>query len=415
MVDDRERQTQMEAKSIKRHCMVVHAHYPLGEPRVEREARALIRRGYEVDVICLRGDEEQPFEEVDGVDVYRLHVKRHKQHGPAVQLLEYLAFFLLAFFKLVVLQLRRRYIVIQVHNLPDFLVFATLVPKFAGVRVILDIHDLMPEFFASSFRSSMSSWPVRMLIWQEQLSCRFADHIITVTESWRETLIKRGVPPEKVTVVMNVADNRVFHAASSTKQPTNGNERFNLIYHGSLTKRYGLDLLVKAVGTARHEIPDIHLTIHGRGEFYPELVELVDELHLEEQIRFSTKLIPIEELPDLIRQADLGVVPYRGDIFTDGILPTKLMEYSALNVPVIASRTGAISEYFDETMVKFVNPGDLSSLVEGIMDLFRDRNQLSHYAENAKKFNQQFSWEKVSAGYVALVDGLSNSGRLKSN
>jgi hypothetical protein len=49
------------------------------------------------------------------------------------------------------------------------------------------------------------------------------------------------------------------------------------------------------------------------------------------------------------------------------------------------------------------------------MDLFRDRTQLSHYAENAKKFNQQYSWEIVSAGYVALVDGLSDSGRLKSN
>jgi glycosyltransferase involved in cell wall biosynthesis len=189
-----------------RQCMVVHAYYPLGETRVEREAHALIARGYEVDVICLRKEGEPAVDFQDRINIHRLPVKRHKRSGLAVQLFEYLVFFILAFVKLTALHLQRRYLIVQVHNLPDFLVFAALVPKVTGARVILDLHDLMPEFCAARFNSDVNSWLVRLVRWQEQLSCRFADHVITVTERWRERLVKRGLPAEKVTVVMLDAD-----------------------------------------------------------------------------------------------------------------------------------------------------------------------------------------------------------------
>src|SRR5512146_1742938 len=81
----------------KRHCMIVHAHYPIGEVRVEREALALLANGYEVDVICLRTNGEPATSVEDGVHVYRLPVTRHKGKGVFVQFLEYLAFFFLAF------------------------------------------------------------------------------------------------------------------------------------------------------------------------------------------------------------------------------------------------------------------------------------------------------------------------------
>jgi hypothetical protein len=137
-----------ERTNKKRHCMVVHAYYPLGETRVEREALALIEQGYEVDVLCLR-DQDEPAQEVtDGVNIYRLSVKRHRGRGPALQMLEYLAFFILVMAKLFVLHRQRRYGVVQAHNLPDFLVFSALWPKLTGARVILDLHDLMPELAA---------------------------------------------------------------------------------------------------------------------------------------------------------------------------------------------------------------------------------------------------------------------------
>ena len=114
-----------------RHCMVVHAYYPLGETRVEREALALIEKGFEVDVICLKDEGELSFENVDGVDVYRLPVMRNKG-GFIKQFGEYLNFFVRVLFKLISLHSKRKYQVIQVHNLPDFLVFSALYPKIRG-------------------------------------------------------------------------------------------------------------------------------------------------------------------------------------------------------------------------------------------------------------------------------------------
>lgn len=395
-----------KARTVRqRHCMVVHNYYPLREPRVEREARALVNHGYEVDVICLRGENEPAVDMSEGVRIYRLPVKRHRGKGAAVQLLEYVAFFSLAFAKLTSLHRQRRYRVVQIHNLPDFLVFAGLVPKLTGARVILDIHDVMPEFYASRFRTSMASWPVRLVRWQEQLSCRFADHVITVTDLWRDALVARGVAAHKASVVMNVADTRIFTRSADGERATTSDD-FHLFYHGTLTQRYGVDVALRAVAKVRYQIPGIRFTIHGSGEYLPALQQLAAELDLGNYVRFSMQSVPTTDLPRMIQSADVGLVPYQRDVFTDGILPTKLMEYVALAVPVIAARTPAIEAYFDNTMVQFFTPGDVNELAQCIVALYHNRQRLHTYAQNAERFNQRYNWPEVSAGYLALIDQL---------
>jgi glycosyltransferase involved in cell wall biosynthesis len=390
--------------SARRHCMVVHNYYPQREPRVEREAQALTAHGYEVDVICLREPGDPSFDVVDGVHVYRLPVKRRKGSGVAMQFMEYMSFFALASAKLAKLYRRRRYNVVQVHNLPDFLVFAAWLPKLSRARLLLDIHDLMPEFYASRFKSGMRSLPVRLVRLQEYLSCRFADHVISVTDLWRTALISRGLPADKVSVVMNVADDQIFVQPS---EPRAGDpEQFRLFYHGTITRRYGIDVAIRAVDMVRRRLPGVHMTIHGIGEYRDEMVQLVEQLGLQSHIQFTSDYIPTSDLPKIIRQADLGVVPYRRDVFTDGILPTKLMEYVALGVPVVAARTPVIESYFDETMVQFFTPEDHQDLARAILALHDDQARLRDLARNADRFNQRYNWQKVSAEYVALVDRL---------
>jgi glycosyltransferase involved in cell wall biosynthesis len=393
-----------DERSRRRHCMVVHAYYPLGETRVEREAQALVAQGTAVDLICPRTPGQPARADVDGVEVYRLPVRRH-DGGLAVQLLEYLSFFILAFFRLTSLHLQRHYDVVQVHNLPDFLVFVALIPRLTGARVIIDLHDLMPEFYAERHERSMDSLPVRLIRWQEWLSCRFADHVITVTELWRQTLIRRGQPADKVTVVMNVADDRVFHLdAAADVDRRDG--RFCLVYHGIMGRRHGLDLALRAVDQVRHAVPSIHLLLHGGGEYLPALESLASELGLQDYVQFSTHFIPTAELPALLQRADLAVVPYRNGVFSGEILPTKLMEYAALGIPAIASRTPAVAAYFDETNVQFFTPGDVDELAQCILTLYRDRTRLAELARNITGFNERYNWAKQRAVYLQLVDRL---------
>ncbi|HSG17079.1 MAG TPA: glycosyltransferase family 4 protein [Anaerolineae bacterium] len=398
-------------KRLKRHCMVVHAYYPLGETRVEREAMALIDRGYEVDVLCLRDEGECQTEVVDGVRIDRLPVRRHRGCGLASQLLEYLAFFLLVVIKLFSLQGRRRYSSIQCHNLPDFLIFAAFWPKLRGARLIIDLHDLMPEFYAARFGGRMDSWPVRLVKLEERLSCRFADRIITVTELWRQTLIERGVPAEKITVVMNVPDATYYHRQAGSK-PAAVNGEFEIIYHGTLTPRYGVDLIIQALAEIEHGSPEVRLTILGDGDHRQELLAMVADLGLEERVSFSDGFVPTPELPDLIRRANAGVVPNRDDIFTGALLPTKLLEYVALGLPIIAARTPAIATYFDDSTIEFFTPGSATDLAQHIRRLSCDPARRNELIQNTDAIYRHNSWREIARTYADLVDEVAMTGKM---
>jgi glycosyltransferase involved in cell wall biosynthesis len=380
--------------------MVVHAHYPVGEPRVQREAEALVDAGAEVDVICLRDQDEASTALVNGVRIYRLPVRRDKRRGAAGQFLEYLLFFALAFAQVTSLHLKRRYHVVQAHNLPDFLVFTALIPRLMGAAVLLDLHDLMPEFFVSRFGGRADGLAVHLVRLQERLSCRFANHVITVTQPWRDTLIKRGVPLEKCSVVMNVADSRIFTGPLTPRPSRDG---LHLMYHGTLTYRYGVDLILQVLAQIRQRAPNVRLTIHGRGEFLSALQQMAEQLHLNDIVTFSTRLVPMEELPRLLAEADVGLAPYRNDIFTDGILPTKLMEYAALGLPCIAARTTAVETYFRDTMVEFFAPGDMDGLARCILKLYDHREHLAELAQGCERFNRRYNWPQIRAEYLALV------------
>jgi glycosyltransferase involved in cell wall biosynthesis len=394
----------MEKKATRRHCMVVLAYYPWAETRVQREAEALVAQGYEVDVICLRAFEGVTQERHRGVQVYGLPVRLRK--GSFLkQLLDYLQFFILAAVKLTQLHKRQPYDVVQVHNLPDFLVFCALIPKLSGVLIILDLHDLMPEFYAGHFGQGGNPLLARLIRWQERLACSFSDHVITVSEHWRQALIKRAVPAHKCSVVMNVADENIFHWPEADRPRLPNKDAFRLIYHGTIVCRYGLDLALRAIDQVRHEIPNIHLTIVGAGDYKPTLIRMTQELGLNRHVTID-KLHMAEELPEIIRTADVGVVPYRNDVFTDGLLPTKLMEYAALGLPAIAARTTAIEAYFSDSMVEFFEPGDVDDLARCIRMLYKNPERMAELSKGSKKFNERYNWAKISAEYVALVERL---------
>jgi len=388
--------------------MIVHAYYPIGETRVEREALALVKGGFEVDVLSLSHKEDPKFEKVEGVNVYRLPVTRNKYGGMISQLFEYLRFFFLVFFKLLVLFPRRKYRTVQVHNLPDFLIFSALVPKLFGTRLILDIHDLMPEFFAMKTQKPMNSFLVRLVIIQEQLSCWFANHVVTVTDLWRVRLINRGVEARKVGVVMNVADDRHFYPRSLGSENGNSKDQFRLIYHGTFKEHYGMKELIQSIGLAREEVPGIHLTLQGVGEYHVEMSRLVEELGLQKEVTINNFAIPVYDLPEVIDQADMGIVPNRNDLFSGDLLPTKMLEYIALGKPVIAAKTRVISHYFDDTMVQFFQPGDPTSLSERIVYAYQHWDVILEQKNNFHKFTDQFNWELISGKYVELVSNLAD-------
>jgi len=400
-----------ENNPTPRHCMVVFASYPLGETRVQREADALVKHGYKVDVICLRLPGNPAVDSHKGVTIYRekyrFLAQLMKLVGLGEKFLKYINFFFAAAFKLTRLHFQNHYHTIQVHNMPDFLVFCAAIPKLLGIPIILDMHDLMPEFYAERFGQT-GSVVARLIRLQERLACRFADHVITVSELWRQALIRRGVPENKCSVVMNVADESIFHPSEQLPVQPHDEKSFRLIYHGIFVQRNGLDLAIQAIDRARHEIPGIHLSLIGAGEYLPQMVRMIEELKLDRHVTIDG-LHPAEELPEIIMSCHLGIVPIRSNVFTDTALSTKLMEYTALGLPVIAARTTANQAYHSDSNVEFFEPGNVDDLVRCILKLYHNPDRMAELALGSKNFNQRYNWTKISAEYVALVDSLRDN------
>jgi len=384
--------------------MIVQNYYPFAEVRVRREAEALAEQGHLVDVICRLHGTEPRQESVGGVTVHRLAVGE-KKWGLFSQLFDYLAFAFLAFLKVTQLHIRKRFDVVQAHNLPNFLVFSAIVPRLTGSRIILDIHDLMPEFFCSRYKTSLNNFGARLLRWEEYLSCRFAHRVITVTELWKETLIKRGVPKGKCFVVMNLADPAYFDGSGySRREYSTDQGRLRLIYHGTLAHRYGVDILLKALQLVKEDVPSVYLRIHGRGDFAATVLAMVPQLGLERHVEITTDFVSPRDLSQLIRSFHVGIVPYRQDIFTDGILPTKLLEYVALAIPAIVAKTDVISRYFDADAVEFFEPEDVNDLAYHILHLYRNQDRRQQLANSCQRFNSIYNWPRQKAAYVRFVE-----------
>ena len=214
-------------------------------------------RGRPVDVIALRRPEDGRDGVLNGVRITRLDVQRHQGAGLSVYLREYLSFLVRAGWTATRTHRRRGYAVVQVHSLPDFLVFAALPLKLVGVPVILDLHEAMPEFFKTRFPAVRSPLVRRALLLQERLSIAFADRVLSVNELMAERLLDLGVPPDKLTIVPNSPNLDLFDPSAHPRRAFREDGALRVIYTGALTPTYELDVAVDAIARLATERPDL--------------------------------------------------------------------------------------------------------------------------------------------------------------
>ena len=318
----------------------------------------------------------------------------------------YLQFFLRCLLKTTSLQLGKRYRVVHVNNMPDFFVFCALLPKLMGAKVILDIHDPMPNTFASKFKKGEYALPFRLLLWEERISAAFADQVLTVHDPVKDhVLVKQhGMSPASIKVIANFADDELF----ALREPVQGDGRLHLAFHGTILERYGLRDAMHALAGMRHR-DRITVKIIGEGDFSAELKELIGSLRLSNIVQFDNRMYPVQEIPRMLADCNLGLVPLEISSITNYALPLKLLEYLSMGIPSITVRNTAIGYYFGDDDCLFYEPGNVESLRTILDRLAASPAILRRYQQRAVVLREKFVWSREKRKYIDLLHELADN------
>lgn len=381
-------------------CMVAYTLYEM-DGRVRRYAEALAKRGAEVDVYSLKQPGQPDTGELNGVRIHRIQARVYNEKSPFTYLAKLILFLLRSAVALTKNSLGKRYDVIHVHSVPDFEVFAAIIPKLMGSKVILDIHDIVPEFYASKFNTSRNSLVFKTLVLLEKLSIAFSNHVIIANHIWHETLLSRSVTPENCTVLMNYPDTSIFRKVRRTRD----DGKFVMIYPGSLNWHQGLDIAIKAFAKIAGKFPEAEFQIYGEGGEKKALLDLIRELNLEDRILFKG-MKPMHEIAHVMAEADLGVVPKRAVSFGNEAFSTKIPEFMAVGVPVIASSTMIDRYYFNDSQILFFKSEDVDDLATKMETLINDPLLCARLVDNGDAYVRDNNWDVKINEYFDLIRSL---------
>ncbi len=384
-------------------CAVAYSYYE-SDNRIRRYAETLVKRGDNVDFFAIGYKGQKAFEVINGVNVYRIQSRVVNEKHKLDYFFRIVLFLFRSFYHITIKHLKRPYKLVHVHSVPDFEVFAALVPRLTGAKVILDIHDLVPEFYCGKFKSGKNNLICRLLLRIERVCCSFANHVIISNDLWRDKLISRSVRRDKCTTILNYPDPAIFtYTDKNCTKATNA--PFIAVYPGSLNYHQGVDIAVKAMKIVNKTTKNIQFHIYGSGPLVPELKKLISNDNLADSV-FLFEDRSLEAIAEVLLNADLGIVPKRADGFGNEAFSTKIFEFMLMGVPVIAAETKIDRYYFNDSVIEFFHAGDENSLAEKVLHIYSDSKRREEIVQNALTYAESNSWSKKKSVYLKIVDQL---------
>lgn len=395
----------------KRAIVVLFSHFP-GDARPRRAAEALVQEGMSVEMICLTEGNGEPAREVrNGVSVRRLPIQR-KRGGVVGYLRQYSTFIAYSFAILAVRSVRRHYDLVHVHNMPDVLVFSSLVPKMLGAKVIIDLHDPMPELMMTIFGLKENSNGVKLLKFLEKLSIALANRVLTVNRACQKIFAARSCRFDKIEVIMNSPNEAIFEfRPTNPAEVRNAQRPFVIMYHGSIVERHGLDLAVTALSQIRKDIPLAELRICGASTpFLEQVLQSVKGSDLEGAVIYRGPMAH-ERIVKEIDQCDVGIIPNRRSIFTELNTPTRIFEYLSRGKPVIAPSAPGILDYFKKSELVLFELGDAADLAAKIRYVHDHPAEIERVVKAGQQVYSNHLWSCERQKFLNVVRELTCARR----
>jgi glycosyltransferase involved in cell wall biosynthesis len=290
--------------------------------------------------------------------------------------------------------------------MPDFLVFTALVPRLRGAKVILDLHDPMPELYCGIYSVAEKHFGYRLLCFIERRSIAFADKVLTPNIAFKELFVSRSAPADKVEIVMNSPRPDIFSAENCETPAGNSDGRFAIMYHGLMVERHGLDLAVNALSRLNGKASSITLEIFGdRTDYADQVHRQVAELKMQQTVHFHG-FKPQREIAKVISGIDLGLIPNRLSDFTNINFPTRIFEYLAIGKPVMVPRTKGVADYFGEDEILYFEAGNVDDMARKIAWAASHPAELQSMMEKGREVFRKNSWSVQERRLISVVGKL---------
>lgn len=387
-------------------CHVVHQYYPQST-RPRRAAETFAKLGHEVHVIAMRDVGQVPEEVLSGVRVHRLpfQVVRGSRLRYVYQ---YMTFLLESTVCLLGYHLQVGFEVIHVHSLPDFQILCSMPEKMMGARIVLDLHEAMPELFAARFRARMTSLSVRALCAVELLCCSIADRVLVVNETLRDRLAEHGLEGSRVAVIMNSPplESLPRLVAEQPSKATSPSASGIIVYVGGVNQERDLDTLVEAVAklSSRHS-PKLVLVGPGDPLYLDRLRGVARDLGLTDFELVGH--VPHDQAFSWMLRTDLAPITYESNPLTELAMPTKALEYAAARKPLVIADLKAVRRIFGDAAV-YYRPGDSDDLAEKISLVLSDPALRKVLVTRAFEVLSSCSWdtmaERLAVAYASSPD-----------
>lgn len=404
----------MRKKTKHRKCvgMLLHSYYP-SDVRVRREAETLAAEGIEVHIVCIkepnRPDKihEQSDEILNEVYIHYISLNR-KRGGKLRYLFEFASITFLGLWKLTTLNMKRRFDVVHIHNMPDILVLSGLISKWFGAKLLLDIHDPMSELFQANYHVNKSHMLINLIKLQEWLCYRVPDQLVTVSHPMAQNVAKKSRRPvEAIMVVHNFPDLATFPICEDGLNWPRNNNKFVILYTGTITEHYDLGLAVKAVAIASKNIPNICLRILGTGNRINQILSLAAELDITDKVEYL-KPVKVEVVKDIMAKADVGISTHNAGAFGNLYFSNKILEFMTQGLPVLCSYTDTIARYINKDAIFYFESKNVEDLVEKIIFMYNNPPLVQNKIKNAKKLVANYNWQTEKENFIGSYRKLLN-------
>ncbi|WP_423188935.1 glycosyltransferase family 4 protein [Alkalibacterium sp. f15] len=383
---------------MKKHILVISQYFYPEQFRINDICTEWIDRGYEVTVIT--GIPNYPLgkyydgyglfkkrkESFNGMDIIRIPLIP-RGNNSIMLILNYLSFVVSGFFWKFFTNIKADYVFIfEVSPMTQALPGVWYAKKLK-IPCYLYVQDLWPEnveIITGMTNKKIISAIGKMVDYIYKGCTR----IFTTSESFVESIHKRGIPLDKIEYWPQFAEDFYMPLDEQNVPEIPKDDIFNIIFAGNIGMAQGLDILPKAANIIRNKsTKKVRFNIVGDGRFKSEFINIVDEMNLNDMFNFIPKQ-PATRIPELMAANDAAYLGLTDSPLFAMTIPAKLQSYMACGIPNIASAAGETARIINESNSGLCSrPGDVEELAENIIKLSNKLKEEREYlGQNARKY-----------------------------